>query len=113
MRLCRTLPAAVARYLLLTGNLVDGTEAVALGLASMSVDPADLDARVETLVERLATRSRDALAVAKAMSVAARDLPAKEALADERRRCVEHIATSADVAEGLDAFVNRRPPSFR
>jgi enoyl-CoA hydratase len=48
------LPLKVARYLLLTGRIVDGTTAAAIGLVSLAVDPTELDATVDEIAAEVA-----------------------------------------------------------
>src|SRR5688500_14362088 len=48
------LPLKVARYLLLTGRIVDGTTAASMGLVSLAVDAADLDATVDAIAAEVA-----------------------------------------------------------
>jgi len=48
------LPLKVARYLLLTGRIVDGTTAADIGLVSLAVAPEDLDATVDEIAAEVA-----------------------------------------------------------
>ena len=48
------LPLKVARYLLLTGRIVDGTTAASIGLVSMAVAPDELAATVDQLAAEVA-----------------------------------------------------------
>ncbi len=48
------LPLKVARYLLLTGRIVDGTTAASIGLVSMAVAPEELAATVDQLAAEVA-----------------------------------------------------------
>jgi enoyl-CoA hydratase len=48
------LPLKVARYLLLTGRIVDGTTAASIGLVSLAVEPGELDATVDELAAEVA-----------------------------------------------------------
>lgn len=102
---------AVARDLLLTGRIVDGQEAVALGLASRAVPPESV------LDEALAAADR----VAAAAPVATRLTTA--ALRDGGHATVEAALqweglaqavtlTTADVREGIAAAAAKRPPTF-
>ena len=53
--------------MLLTGDLIDGTEAKAMGLVIDSVPEADLDARVEQLAQRMAAVPKNQLMMQKLM----------------------------------------------
>ena len=48
------LPLKVARYLLLTGRIVDGTTAASIGLVSLAVEPDALATTVDELAAELA-----------------------------------------------------------
>lgn len=112
VRLARTLPRARANYLLLTGELLSARNAAEWGLISVVVEPDDLESAVDGIVERLTTRSQDALATVKKMIWTANEEPRSEALEWERRLFMRHMA-SDDVSQGLSAFRDRRLPVFR
>ncbi len=102
---------AVARDLLLTGRVVDGEEAVRLGLASRAV-PAE-----RVLGEAVAAAERVAAAapVATALTVAALRDGGHATFEDALRW--EGLAqavtlTTQDVREGIAAAAGRRPPRF-
>ena len=56
-----------AKRMLLTGDLITGTEAAAMGLVLHSVPPLELDAKVMQLAERMAGVPRNQLAMQKLM----------------------------------------------
>ena len=113
VRLVRALPKAQARYLLLTGQAITGTQAAEWGLVTLAVPGDDLDATAERIVGRLASRSGDALRAVKAMVTAAgTERSVNEAMLAEREIFVDFISTSPDVKEGLSAFAEGRPPRF-
>jgi enoyl-CoA hydratase/carnithine racemase len=113
VRLVRALPKAQARYLLLTGQAITGTQAAEWGLVTLAVPSADLDATTERIVARLADRSGDALRAVKAMAGAVGpERPVNEAMLAERDIFLDFISTSPDVKEGLSAFAEGRAPRF-
>lgn len=112
VRLFRNVSAATARYLLLTGDMMSGHEAAACGLVHTAVDAEELDEVAERVIGRLAGRSREGLACVKQMIAAAHSMPVEEAIAYERKLCVQHLVNSPNVEEGLDAFITKRPPNF-
>jgi enoyl-CoA hydratase len=57
--------AEQAKRMLLTGDLIDGDEAAAMGLVLEAVPPEELDERVEALAERIASVPRNQLAFQK------------------------------------------------
>lgn len=56
-----------AKRMLLTGDLIDGREAKAIGLVTEAVPAAELDARVEALVQRMASVPKNQLMMQKLM----------------------------------------------
>ncbi len=113
VRLVRALPKAQARYLLLTGQAITGTQAAEWGLVTLAVPGVDLDTTAERIVGRLASRSGDALRAVKAMVTAAgTERSVNEAMLAEREIFVDFISTSPDVKEGLSAFAEGRPTRF-
>jgi enoyl-CoA hydratase/carnithine racemase len=113
VRLVRALPKAQARYLLLTGEAITGAQAAAWGLVTLAVPPAELDAAAEQIVDRLASRSGDALRATKCMAGAVGpERPVHEAMLAEREIFLDFISTSPDVNEGLSAFAEGRAPRF-
>ncbi len=56
-----------AKRMLLTGDLIDGREAKAWGLVTDAVPAAELDARVEALVQRMASVPKNQLMMQKLM----------------------------------------------
>jgi enoyl-CoA hydratase/carnithine racemase len=112
VNLVRSLSPARANYLLLSGELLTGEQAAAWGLVTTAVPPEQLATVSERLIERLTSRSHDALRTAKKMINNATLIERDGALDRERQLFLRHMA-SADVAEGLAAFRDRRPPAFR
>jgi enoyl-CoA hydratase/carnithine racemase len=112
---CSRLPSVVgvgrAKELIMTGRMIDGTEAERIGLANR-VAPADqLDSATDALVSELLACAP--LAVGHAKRVV--DAAAKPALANtlELEVAVQELcARSEDFAEGARAFAERRQPAF-
>lgn len=111
IRLTHRLPRAQANYLLLSAELLTGTQAAEWGLVTFAVEPPRLDAVANQVVGRLASRSGHGLGVLKAMIRNARELPAEQALRRERELFGQHLATD-EAAAGLAAFQARRSPAL-
>lgn len=102
-----------ARALFATGQRFDAERARAIGLVHEVLgDETALDARLEELLEELRSAGPNAVRAAKVLVRELRTLAPDEA----RRHTVRHIAqqrTSPEGQEGLAAFVEKRPPSWR
>jgi enoyl-CoA hydratase len=91
---------------ILTGERLTGAEAAAWGLAYRSVPAGRFDAAVDELAERLAGKSRAALARTKRLVYEGLQHPLAEGLALERQAVLEHLAGEA-AAAGIEAFTTR------
>lgn len=112
VRLPRALPAALARRLLYTGEIVDGDTAAAWGLVGWSAPPDELEGCVDGVVARLLRHSPAALALQKRLYAEGLDNDRRSALDHELDVAVGHITGHPDVGEGLAAFREKRPPRF-
>lgn len=112
VRLPRLVPAPVARRMLLTGEPLLAEEALGLGLvAEMAPVGGVFDAAVG-LASRLAALPPLALAAAKRLLAAGVGV-AEAAAVDLERQTVSMLFGTADRAEGVAAFLDKRPPTFR
>ncbi len=111
-RLPRAVGKAKAMELVLTGRMMNADEAERAGLVSRVVPQAELEAEVMKAAERLASLSLPALVFAKEAVNRAFESPLAEGLRFERRAFHVLFATE-DRAEGMAAFVEKRPPRFK
>jgi enoyl-CoA hydratase/carnithine racemase len=105
VRLHKALTPARSHWLLLSGEMISGREAAEWGLVTRAVPRDQLDDTAETMIARLASRSADALAGAKDMIDAVRDIPVPDGIAAEQRIFLDHMAKSEDVRAGLARFL--------
>ena len=110
-RLPRLIGAARALDMILTGEPVTARRAAEIGLVNAVVPGDALDAHAERLAGVLASRSPDGAQTAKRLIYRGIELPLGDALQLERA-ALKHILASADYAEGLAAFAEKRPPRF-
>ena len=105
VRLHKALTPARSRWLLLSGEMITGREAADWGLVTRAVPGHQLDEVAESMTARLASRSFDALAGAKEMIAAVRDIPVPDGVVAERRIFLDHMGQSDDVRNALDKFL--------
>jgi enoyl-CoA hydratase/carnithine racemase len=98
--------------MLLTGEMFSAREAAEWGLVNRVVPLADLDATVDQYARRIAGRSRRVIATGKRAFYAQLDLGLDPAyrIAGETMACNMGFA---DAAEGIAAFIDKRPPRWR
>ena len=109
--LARHVSPKQAMELMLTGRRVPAAEALALGLVSRVVESAALREEAESLAATLAAKPPAAVRLGKAAFQAALDAPLPAALAALQAQ-LSLLAMSDDAAEGVAAFLDKRPPRW-
>jgi enoyl-CoA hydratase len=102
----------VARDLTYTGRRVPAEEARALGLVERVVPPEDLLDTVVADAKAFVRGPRRALAAAKEATLHAAREPGSSGLGLERELFLS-LFEGADQREGMQAFLEKRPPEFR
>jgi enoyl-CoA hydratase/carnithine racemase len=110
--LLRDLPRKQALELALTGRKLAADEAVAWGLVNRAVPRDGLDAAVTVFTDALLARSPAALRLGRRAWRDAAAMPVDEALALLAERLGDVMETE-DAAEGLDAFLQKRTPTWK
>jgi enoyl-CoA hydratase len=110
-RLTRIVGKAVAMDMILTGRVMGADEALARGLISRVATPESYLEEAITLAQRLTTRSRPILMLAKEAVNQAQETHLAEGIFVERRLLYATFATE-DRREGMTAFVEKRKPAF-
>ncbi len=100
-----------ATSVFLRGRRFDGTEAARLGLIASAVDPSELDAEVDAIVDDLLLGGPRALAAAKDVLQRIPQMHPDEAFPWAAARSAE-LFESAEAAEGMAAYLEKRPPSW-
>jgi len=100
-----------ANELLLTGRLVDGREAEALGILNRAVKAADVMTEAMAIATTIAGNAPLAVRHTKAAIRRGLALTVREAAREEAVAQAETVAT-ADCAEGIAALLAKRPPVF-
>ncbi|HLF15515.1 MAG TPA: enoyl-CoA hydratase/isomerase family protein [Bacteroidota bacterium] len=112
VRLPRWVGKAKAMEMLMTGDFIDAAEAHRIGLINKVVPRAELESATLEMARKLASRSPLALAAAKAAVNIGAEM--------DRDRGIEYalnefliLFSSTDQKEGLKAYLEKRPPTFR
>jgi len=101
-----------ARRYFLTAERFDADEAYRLGLLHGVVAEEQLDDRIEALVAELLKGGPKALAAAKSLIFAVSRQPTGEAVVEDTAKRITATRASDEGKEGLNAFLNKRPPAW-
>ena len=107
----RAIGARKALELILLADTLTAGDALSLGLVNRVVPAERLNAEVAALAERLAAGPTQAYARAKRLISQSFHTPIRAHLDDEIE-CFRQCTLTADFAEGVAAFVERRPARF-
>lgn len=110
-RLPRLVGLGTALKLTLSGERIDATEALRIGLVDEVVAHSLLDPRVDEIAGRIASKSQVAVRLAKAAVKASARLPMDQGLRYEQTLFALAI-TSKDKEEGVRAFLEKRDPTW-
>ncbi len=110
--LTHTIGEARARALAMLGDAIDAETAAGWGMIWRAVDDADLGAEAEKLTAQLARAPTAALAGMKKLFAVA-GTNTLDAQLDLEAKLQGDAGRSADFAEGVQAFREKRPPVFR
>ncbi len=110
--LSRNLPRKRAMEMLLTGEFIRPDTADEWGLINRVAEESELDGAVAALPSSICAKSAVAVRTGKAMFARQLAMPLEEAyaFAGETMAC---NMLADDVAEGIDAFIEKRPPNWR
>ena len=111
-RLPRLVGRAHALDLILTGEAVSASEALAMGLVSRVFPPQDLYSGAEKLARTLMTRAPLAIQSALAAILRGEDMSQEDGLHHEAA-LFGLLAATKDMKEGLHAFQEKRKPKFK
>jgi len=111
LRLPRLVGKGMAKYLIMTGEMINAEEAVRIGLAEKVVPAEELIATAEKVAKTIMEKAPIAIAVAKSTIDVGYELSMSAASQLEIEACVAPFS-SEDRKEGMGAFVEKRPAKF-
>ena len=109
--LLRSLPHKLLMELCLSGEPITGARAEALNIVNYAVPAAELDAKTDWLVERVASKSPTGIRLGKQSLAKVRGMTFDAAL-DYAQLMLVTMARTEDAREGFAAFSEKRPPNW-
>lgn len=112
VRLPRLVGRGRALELILTGEMIDAAEAYRIGLVNRVVPRAEVRSAAEELVRRILANGPVAVGLALEAVDHGYDTAVEDALSFEAH-LFGLLAATADMREGMQAFLEKRPPQFQ
>lgn len=109
----QAIGARAARRYFLSGERFDAHEALRMGLVHAVVEPNRLDQTVDQIASALHANSGDAMRDAKRLMREVPLQPIDATLLAFTAECIATTRTSTHGREGIDAFLEKRPPSWQ
>jgi enoyl-CoA hydratase/carnithine racemase len=109
--LMRSMPPKKALELMLTGRVVEAPEAEAIGFVTRVVPHEELDTAVDELAATLASKSPAVMKLGREAFYGVWDMAATDALSHLHAMLTLTNQTE-DAAEGIGAFLEKRPPRW-
>ncbi len=109
--LSRNIPRKQAFEMLTTGEFIEADRAAASGLINRAVPPDDLAIEANTLANQIASKLGVAVKIGKEAFYNQLQMPVADAYAYTGTVMVENML-DRDTAEGIDAFIAKRPPNW-
>jgi len=109
--LSRNIPRKQAFEMLTTGQFIDTTRAIELGLINRAVPEGDLAAASQELAETIAAKLGAAVNIGKQAFYNQIEMPLDAAYAYTGKVMVENMLWR-DTKEGISAFIEKRPPNW-
>ena len=110
--LSRNLPRKQAMEMLLTGDFIDAQTALKQGLVNRVVPAAQLDAEVARLTTAIKGKPRAAISLGKQTFYKQLETGLEQAY-EYASQVMACNMMDDDAAEGIDAFIQKRPPKWR
>jgi enoyl-CoA hydratase/carnithine racemase len=111
-RLPRAVGALQAKYLVLTGGLVDAAEAKSMGLVNKIFPPDKFEEGISDIIDGLLSKSSAGLSGAKYLINLTNENSLQKGLQEEINFVHRYATTHPDAMEGLTSFRDKRKPKF-
>jgi enoyl-CoA hydratase/carnithine racemase len=102
-----------AAELMLTNRALSSEEAQSWGLVNWRVPAPELQAKLDWVVAEIAGKSAAVVKLTKRALAAGRGSGFVPALAEAERIYLEELCHTADIGEGIAAYLEKRPPQWR
>lgn len=109
--LSRNIPRKQAFEMLTTGEFIEASRAADLGLINRAVPPEDLATETEALALQIAGKLGSAVRIGKRAFYEQIQMPLDQAYAFAGDVMVENLS-HRDTEEGMNAFIEKRPPTW-
>ncbi len=109
--LSRNIPRKQAFEMLTTGEFIETARALELGLINRAVPHDELDSATNDLAETLAAKLGSAVKIGKQAFYNQLEMPLDAAYDYTRDVMVDNML-DRDTAEGINAFIEKRPPEW-
>ena len=109
--LSRNVSRKAAMEMLLTGEMVDGEQAVRIGLVNKVVAPEILESETMILANKIASKPRQTLKIGKEAFYRQIEMPLGEAY-DYASKVMTENMLEAEACEGIGAFLEKREPRW-
>jgi cyclohexa-1,5-dienecarbonyl-CoA hydratase len=103
----------IALEIILTGEPITGEEALRLGLVNRAVPEAGLEEEAEKFSGQLLKQSPAIVALARKTTRLESRQAFEAALRETERIYLEELIHTEDAAEGIQAFLEKRPPKWK
>ncbi len=110
--LSRAVPRKQAMEMLLTGDMIPAARALEIGLINRVVPSAELPAATLALARQISSKSPLILKIGKEAFYRQAEMGLAQAY-DYASEVMTRNMMAADAAEGIDAFLAKRPPNWR
>ena len=108
----RSMGEREARRYFLTAEVFDAAEALRIGMLTMLVPAAELDATIDGLLKHLLAGGPQAHAKIKDLIRAVAGRPVEDALVEDTAKRIAEIRGSAEGREGIASFLEKRKPKW-